>query len=58
MSEFKKYLQEQLKDPEIRAEYDALDSEFAEIQASIDKSKQAEQISSTSGSAVSAKEMI
>lgn len=57
MSDFKKYLQEQLKDPEIRAEYDALDSEFAEIQASIDKNKQAELIGRAYGSAVSAKEM-
>lgn len=58
MSEFKKYLQEQLEDPEIRAEYDALDSEFAEIQASIDKSKHTAHISRTSGSTVSAKEII
>lgn len=57
MSDFKNYLQEQLKDPEIRAEYDALDSEFAEIQASIDEGKQTEQISCAYASIVSAKKM-
>ena len=36
MSEFKEFLQEQLKDPELKAEYDALEPEFAIIRAMID----------------------
>ncbi|MBO5588322.1 MAG: helix-turn-helix transcriptional regulator [Selenomonas sp.] len=36
MSEFREFLNEQLKDPEIKAEYDALEPEFAIIRAMID----------------------
>ena len=36
MSEWEKFLEEQLKDPEFKAEYDALEPEFAIIQAIID----------------------
>ena len=36
MSEFKDFLNDQLKDPEIKAEYDALEPEFAIIRAMID----------------------
>jgi len=36
MSEFREFLKEQLKDPEFEAEYDALEPEFAIIQAMID----------------------
>ena len=36
MSEFKEFLNEQLKDPELKAEYDALEPEFAIIRALID----------------------
>ena len=36
MSEWKDFLEEQLKDPEIRTEWDALEPEFAIIQAMID----------------------
>jgi predicted transcriptional regulator len=36
VSEFKEFLQEQLKDPELKAEYDALEPEFAIIRAMID----------------------
>ena len=39
MSEWKEFLNEQLKDPEIRAEWDALEPEFAIIQAMIDARK-------------------
>jgi len=39
MSEFKEFLDEQLKDPELRAEWDALEPEFAIIQAMIDARK-------------------
>nr|AGS53179.1 putative DNA-binding protein [uncultured bacterium contig00081] len=39
MSEWKEFLVEQLKDPELRAEYDALEPEFAIIQAMIDARK-------------------
>jgi len=35
MSEFREFLNEQLKDPEFQAEYDALEPEFAIIQAMI-----------------------
>ena len=42
MSEWKKFLNEQLKDPEIRAEWDALEPEFAIVQAIIDARKNAE----------------
>jgi len=41
MSEWKEFLDEQLKDPEIRAEWDALDPEFAIVQAIIDARKNA-----------------
>lgn len=40
MTNFDDYLKEQLKDPEIKAEYDALEPEFAIIQAMIDARKQ------------------
>lgn len=36
MSEFREFLNEQLKDPEIKAEYNALEPEFAIIRAMID----------------------
>ena len=36
MSDWDKFLEEQLKDPEFKAEYDALEPEFAIIQAIID----------------------
>lgn len=39
-SKYDDYLQEQLKDPEFRAEYEALQSEHAEIQALIDTRKE------------------
>ena len=39
MSEWKEFLNEQLKDPEIRAEWDALEPEFTIIQAIIDARK-------------------
>jgi len=39
MSEWKEFLEEQLKDPEVRAEYNALEPEFAIIQAMIDARK-------------------
>ena len=39
MSEFREFLTEQLKDPKIRAEWDALEPEFAIIQAMIDARK-------------------
>ena len=35
MSEWKEFLKEELKDPELRAEYDALEPEFAIVQAMI-----------------------
>lgn len=37
--EYKEFLAEQLKDPEFKAEYDALEPEFAIIQAIIDARK-------------------
>ena len=39
MTKYKDFLEEQLKDPELKAEYDALDPEFAIIQAMIDARK-------------------
>ena len=36
MSEWDKFVEKQLKNPEVRAEYDALEPEFAAIQAKID----------------------
>lgn len=39
MSDFKKYLAEQMKDPAFKAEYDALEPEFSIIQAMIDARK-------------------
>jgi transcriptional regulator with XRE-family HTH domain len=39
MSEWKEFLKEQLKDPEFRAEYEALEPEFAIVQAMIDARK-------------------
>ena len=35
MSSYRDFLEEQLKDPELKAEYDALEQEFAIIQAMI-----------------------
>ena len=40
MSDFKAFLAEQLRDPEFRREYDALEPEFALVQALIDARKQ------------------
>lgn len=37
MSSFNDFLNEQLKDPEFKAEYDALEDEFSQIQAEIDE---------------------
>ena len=39
MSSFNEYLKEQIKDPEFKQEYDALEPEFAIIQALIDARK-------------------
>ena len=39
MTKFNDFLKEQLKDPEIKAEYEALEPEFAIIQAMIDARK-------------------
>jgi DNA-binding XRE family transcriptional regulator len=39
MSEFSEFLEEQMQDPEFKAEWDALDPEFAIIQAIIDARK-------------------
>ena len=39
MTNFNDFLKEQLQDPEMRAEYDALEPEFAIIQAMIDARK-------------------
>ena len=39
MSRFDEFLEEQLKDPEMKAEYDALEAEFAIKQALIDARK-------------------
>lgn len=39
MSKYSDFLAEQLNDPEIKAEYDALEPEFAIIQAMIDARK-------------------
>jgi len=39
MSEFKEFLNEQLKDPKFRAEWDALEPEFSIIQAMINARK-------------------
>lgn len=39
MTKFNDFLKEQLKDPEIRAEYEALEPEFEIIQAMIDARK-------------------
>ena len=39
MTNFNDFLKEQLKDPEIKAEYDALEPEFAVMQAMIDARK-------------------
>lgn len=39
MTKFQDFLSEQLNDPEIRAEYDALDPEFAIMQAMINARK-------------------
>lgn len=36
---FRKFVEEQLQDPEFRAEYEALDTEFSIIQAMIDARK-------------------
>ena len=39
MTKFNDFLNEQLKDPEIKAEYDALEPEFAIVQAMINARK-------------------
>ena len=39
MSSFNEYLKEKLKDPEVKREYDALEPEFAIMQALIDARK-------------------
>lgn len=39
MSNFRDFLNEQLKDPELKAEYDALEPEFAIMQAMLDARK-------------------
>ena len=39
MSKFNDFLNEQLRDPEVKAEYDALEPEFAIIQAIIEARK-------------------
>ena len=39
MTNFNDFLKDQLKDPEIKAEYDALEPEFAVMQAMIDARK-------------------
>ena len=39
--DYREYLSEQLKSPEFKAEYDALESEFAVIQAIIDARREA-----------------
>ena len=39
MSKFNDFLNEQLRDPEVKAEYDALEPEFAIVQAIIDARK-------------------
>jgi transcriptional regulator with XRE-family HTH domain len=39
MSTFKEFLKEQLQDPEFRAEYDALEPEFAIVRAMIEARK-------------------
>jgi len=39
MSEFRKFIAEQLSDPKIRPEWDVLEPEFATIQAMIDARK-------------------
>jgi predicted transcriptional regulator len=39
MSEWKEFLNEQLKDPEIKAEWDAMEPEFAIVQAIIEARK-------------------
>ena len=41
MSEFREFLEEQLQDPEFRKEWDALEPEFAIVQALIDTRKTA-----------------
>ncbi len=40
MTTYDDFLKEQLKDPELKAEYDALEPEFAIIQAMIDARKE------------------
>jgi DNA-binding phage protein len=40
MTNFNDFLAEQLKDPELKAEYDALEPEFSIMQAMIDARKQ------------------
>ena len=42
MTSFNKYLDEHLKDPNFKAEYNALESEFEAIQATIDAEKEAQ----------------
>ena len=42
MTSFNEYLDGQLKDPRFKAEYDALEGEFAAIQSALDAGKEAE----------------
>lgn len=42
MSDFEAFWAEQLKDPEFKAEWDALQPEFAAIQAEIDRQREVE----------------
>lgn len=42
MTSFDRFLEEQLDDPALRMEYDALESEFEHIQAMIDAGRSAE----------------
>lgn len=39
MNEYQEFLDKQLKNSEVKAEYDALESEFATIQAELDAQK-------------------
>lgn len=40
MSSYRDFLKEQLQNPAVKAEYDALESEFVTAQATIDERKQ------------------
>ena len=51
MSEWKEFLNEQLKDPKISEEWDALETEFAIAQAVIDARRDIKQSADRAGSA-------